>query len=106
MQNTNPKHDRDPQPLSDVIDDAKSTLGWILRKAARIQQANAILHEILDSPLNDNCHVMDIIENTMVIATSSASWATRLRMQQYDLVNRLAFHNQWRYIQRLEIKVR
>ncbi len=106
MQNTNPKDDRDPQALDEVMDNSKSRLGWIMHKAQRIQQLNNLLFDMLDSPLNMHCQALNIEESKITIAADSAAWATQLRFQQRDLLNRLKFHNTWRFVQQIDIKVR
>lgn len=104
MQNS--KNDRDPQALDSLIDGADSRLGWIMRKAQRIQQLNNLLFDMIEPPLNMHCQVMNIEENRITISTDNASWATQLRMQQHDILNRLRFHNRWRFINQIDIKVR
>ncbi len=106
MQNKNPPQDRDPQALDDLIDGAQSRLGWIMRKAQRIQRLNSLLYDMLDSPLNSHCQVLNLEERSVIIAADNASWATQLRFQQRDILNRLHFHNSWRYLQQITIKVR
>ncbi len=102
MQNDN----KDPQALDTLLKAPKSRLGWLLNKAKRINQLDVLLQDILDSPLNQHCQVINLEERSVVIAVDNASWATQLRYQQRDIVNRLRFHQQWAYVQKLDIKVR
>ncbi len=106
MQNTIKDTIKDPQSLDEILDKPKTRLSWLLNKAKRIQQLDALLREILDPPLNQHCQVMNIQERTAVIAADNATWATKIRYQQRDIINRLHFHQQWYFIQQLEIKVR
>ncbi len=97
------KFAQDPHPIKDML--GKSTFQALMRKAQRIQSANALLQGMLPEDLAPYCRLMNIAFDTAVIETSNANIATRLRYMTRELLNSLRYHDFLRNIKKIKVKV-
>ncbi|MET1254046.1 DciA family protein [Aliikangiella maris] len=58
----------------------------LLDKLAKIKTLNNTLEHKLNATLKKHCRVVNIRQNTLVIAASSPAWANKLRFQVTDLL--------------------
>lgn len=81
--------------ISELVEGAQNVLQQLWEKNQQVQQVNQTLPDILPKPLSLHCRVVNVREQTAVIYTDSAAWATRLRYlvpqilqgwQQYSLM--------------------
>ena len=68
----------------------RSAASRLLSRARALGELNALVHELIPSPLNGHCRVLSVRDDTLVVAVDSAAWAARLRYQSSELVKQLA----------------
>ena len=69
---------RDPKPISGCLQQG-SALSQIVQQARAIAAADEALQSVLPAELAPHCHVINLRAETLIVATDSAAWATRLR---------------------------
>lgn len=72
-------------------DDPSSPLARLIRQASLVTKLNKTLHQVLPSPLNEQCSISTIRHKTLVIVTASPIVATQMRYQTDAIVS--AFNN-------------
>ena len=98
--------DKEPKPLQDILATPKNKLGWLINKAKMLTELELLIHEILDSPLNKHCKVLNYEKAVLFLATDSATWATQLRFNTKNLINQLHFYPKWSRLYKIEVKVK
>jgi hypothetical protein len=68
----------------------RSAASRLLSHARALGELDALVHELIPSPLNVHCHVLSVRDGTLVVAADSAVWAARLRYQSSQLVKQLS----------------
>jgi len=68
----------------------RSEISRLLSRARALGELDALVHELIPSPLNVHCHVLSVRDGTLVVAADSAVWAARLRYQSSLLVKQLS----------------
>jgi hypothetical protein len=76
--------------VSEVITDHGTSLGILLQRANMLLRVEQLLSGFLDPETAVHFQVATIRENRLILVSPSASWATQLRMQAPQLVNRLS----------------
>jgi hypothetical protein len=76
--------------VSEVITDHGTSLGILLQRANLLIRVEQLLSGFLDPEIAAHFQVAAIRENRLILISPSASWATQLRMQAPQLVNRLS----------------
>lgn len=77
-----------PFQIGNLLD--RSEASRLLTRARALGELDALVHELIPSPLNGHCHVMSVRDDTLIVAVDSAVWAARLRYQSSQLVKQLA----------------
>jgi len=62
----------------------------LLSRARALGRLDALVHELIPSPMNQHCRVLSVRDDTLIIAADSAAWAARLRYQSPQLIRQLA----------------
>ena len=62
----------------------------LLARARALGELNALVHDLIPSPLNGHCRVLSVRDDILVVAADSAVWATRLRYLSSQLTRQLA----------------
>ncbi len=97
----------------DKISDPKSIttcfhsnlLQGIVAKARQLAALDKALFEVLPKEMAPHCRVMNVTEQSLIVETDSATWATRLRLESETVIRQLA-HRQFNFIKRIECRVR
>jgi len=75
--------------VSEILAEPGSSLGSVLKQAARLLRFQKLLQGYLDPALRDHVRVAAIRENELVLITSSAARATQLRVLATSLAKSL-----------------
>ncbi|OCG28060.1 hypothetical protein A9G11_11135 [Gilliamella sp. wkB108] len=76
----------EPQKLASIL--AKvSSLSKIQERTNALSKLSNVVSDLLPSPLNQQCRVANYRRGILVIEVSSASWLTRLRYEQSELIS-------------------
>jgi hypothetical protein len=89
--------------IGELVEGAQNVLQQLWEKNQHVQQVNQTLPNILPKPLAVHCRVVNVREQTAVIYTDSAAWATRLRYLVPQILQ--VWQQQAFTIQKIEIKV-
>jgi hypothetical protein len=84
-----PQSGKTAQCVSQVLSDPDSSLSNLLERASYLMQLETLLTGLLDSDLAAQFQVAAARKNRLILISSSASWATRLRMQAPRLISSL-----------------
>jgi hypothetical protein len=68
----------------------RSEVSRLLSRARALGELDALVHELIPSPLNKHCRVLSVRDDTLVVAADSPVWAARLRYQSSQLVKQLS----------------
>ncbi|MEN8107092.1 MAG: DUF721 domain-containing protein [Pseudomonadota bacterium] len=68
----------------------KSQVSHLLASASVIEKLDAIVHELIPSPLKEHCRILSVRGETLVLAADSPVWAARLRFHAPKLAKQLA----------------
>lgn len=77
-----------PFQIGNLLD--RSEASRLLSRARVLGELDALVHELIPSPLNGHCRVLSVRDDTLIVAADSAAWAARLRYQSSQLVKQLA----------------
>ena len=78
-----------PKPLNDLTDSAQGSLRYLLDNLAKIKQTDRLVKHKLPEELKDHCRVINIRDNSIVLAANSAAWATRIKFNLPTLLSQL-----------------
>lgn len=84
-----PQSGKKMRRVSDVITDHGTSLGKVLKRGSLLMQLQHLLSGSLDPALAAHFQVAAARDQSLVLITPSASWATLLRMQTSNLVETL-----------------
>lgn len=65
--------------ISNILEDKKSSLSTLYKKANSIQEIDSKIKNLLDPSLKNKFELANINKNTAIILANSSAWATRLR---------------------------
>jgi hypothetical protein len=82
------------------------TLDRLQQQSQMLKQIEKTFITLLPTPLNQYCYVANVRENTLVVYTKSALWATQLRYLTPELVNQCCLIPLLSKINRIEVKIR
>jgi len=68
----------------------RSEISRLLSRARALGELDALVHELIPSPLNSHCRVLAVRDDTLIVAADSPVWAARLRYQSSLLVKQLS----------------
>jgi hypothetical protein len=68
----------------------RSEISRLLSRARALGELDALVHELIPSPLNAHCRVLAVRDDTLIVAADSPVWAARLRYQSAQLVKQLS----------------
>jgi hypothetical protein len=72
--------------LKKILSSRSPELHQLMQRVGVLQQLNKRLTHLLSPPLSQHCSIAAVEQDTLVIVTTSAAWATRLRMQSSKIV--------------------
>ena len=75
--------------VDEVLSDAGSSLGRLIRHARQMAYLESLLRDHVDPELADHFQVATARQNRLILVTPTAAWATRLRMHAPRLVTAL-----------------
>lgn len=75
-----------PELFSGQMNDS---LDGLIRRGRQLHGLNILLGELLGTELASHCQLANIRENTLILATDSSAWATRLRYMAPQLIQQL-----------------
>ncbi|MEE8496597.1 MAG: DciA family protein [Xanthomonadales bacterium] len=84
-----PRSGKTMQGVAEVLNDPASSLSNILEHARYLMQLETLLTGLLDSDLAAQFQVAAARKNRLILISSNATWATRLRMQAPHLIRSL-----------------
>jgi hypothetical protein len=76
-----------PFQIGDLLD--RSEAARLLSRARALRELDALVHELIPSPLNRHCRVLSVRNDALIVAADSPVWAARLRYQTSQLVKQL-----------------
>jgi hypothetical protein len=68
----------------------RSEISRLLSRARAFGELDALVQELIPSPLNAHCRVLAVRDDILVVAADSPVWAARLRYQSPQLVKQLS----------------
>lgn len=77
----------DPETIDDILN--KGSLAGILKKAKLLEQLNITLGRYISTSLSSHCQVMNYKNSIVVIGVDSATWLTKLRFEESNLLHAL-----------------
>ncbi len=84
------QNERNMQSLQDLLQHPR--FGSIVALSQRLRNTNQQLKNLLDDNLAKHCRVVFLDQGTIVLATDSAAWATQIRYQQIEILEKLRLH--------------
>ena len=90
--------------ISEVITDHGTSLGVLMQRANTLLRVEQLLAGILDPDSAAHFQVATIRKNRLILISPSASWATRIRMNAPQLVQRLQ-QSGFEEIEHIDIRV-
>jgi len=98
------KSPHDPIAMTNII--SNHQFGVVIDKAKRLLKIQQLLAHVLDNESLTHCHVLNIENNQLVVATDNAAWATRIRYEEAEIVQYLQQFPETRMIQFIQCHVR
>jgi hypothetical protein len=89
-----------------VLQQDSAILGSILNKLKELHALHKILATYLDTKLASRCAVSNLEENCLTVVTESALWATPLRFQIPNLIEKLRQHTELSDLAKIICKIR
>lgn len=96
--------EKDPRCIDSIVK-AESGLQTICLKAAQIQLANGMLSQILPRTLLVHCFVSNIDQQRLTIGADNSVWATQLRYQQQEILDKFRTNANFALLQSIKIKI-
>jgi len=93
-----------PEKISSVYT-KNSQLSKLSQRAQQLNQLNYILQQVMPAQFSAHCHLANIHDQTLVIHTDNASYASLLRFQASTLCTALSEHLP-QPVSKLEVKVK
>lgn len=84
----------------------QSVLRDIVQRANSFAVLQRIVHSYLPGAAAEHCQLANYNQGRLVLVIDNAHWATRLRYQQNQLMDKLCQHNEFSDLQRIQFKVR
>lgn len=97
------KFTKDPNPIKDML--GKSSFQGLIQKTQLIQSANHLFQSMLPEELAPYCRLINIVFDTVVVETSNANIATRIRYMTRELTSSLRYHDFLRNIRKIKVKL-
>jgi len=89
-----------------AIINQQSVLREIVQQATLFAELQSIVHTYLPGAAAEHCQLANYIQGRLVLVIDNAHWATRLRYQQNQLMDKLCQHKQFSDLQRIQFKIR
>jgi hypothetical protein len=103
--NSRSRGSQDPQKVSKLL--AKSTLGQLIERAFYLLSLQEALYLCLPEGItSSHCRVANLNGNTLVVEAEQAHVSTRLRYQQFEILEKLNARLPGVNIQTLQVRVR
>jgi len=75
-----------PESLAVILATERGGLARLVRRAARLQQATALVQAGLPRPIAEHCEVAVIDAEAVVVQTDASVWASRLRFMHAEVL--------------------
>ena len=82
-------NDKIEKSFQQLLQNQVTLLGTILKKSNYLQSLNQLLQQQLEASYHPYCHIANLRESTLILEIRSSAWATRLRFQLPELLNKL-----------------
>ena len=92
--------------FSQLMANSSGLLCHLSKHSHKLKQLDNKIKASLPTPLNQHCHVANLRENTLVIHTDSALWATRLRYMVSSLIQQWQQDVSMPLIEQVDVRVR
>lgn len=79
-----------PQSIKSLLNQSGSALARVAHEAAEHERLSRLVRSVLPPDLSTHILSVNLREDTLVIITDSAAWATRIRYLQGDIMQNLA----------------
>lgn len=95
-----------PRKLPELLaDQDNSALSGVIRRGRQLHGLGVLLGEILGPELATHCQLANIRGNTLVVAVSSTAWATRVRYQSPQLLQKIRCEERLRGIDTIHVRI-
>lgn len=74
-------------------------------KLDHLNQMNQVISSKLEPSLASHCHVANLRDGTLILATTSPAWNHKLRFSALDLLSTLRADPRWSGLKSIEIRV-
>lgn len=98
--------DKDPEELQQLLQRKGNKLGWLINKANYIARLQDLVSDLLDPPLRLHVHVSNIDYGVVTMTADNASWATQLRLEIPSLIQSLKYHNDYKRVYKVIVKIK
>lgn len=95
-----------PRTLPELFTDpGNSTLSGIIQRGRQLYGLNLLIQKLLGPELAAHCQVTNIRDKTLILATDSAAWATRIRYQATQILQKIRRDERLSGIDSIQVKV-
>jgi hypothetical protein len=95
-----------PRKLPELLtDEDNSALSGVIRRGRQLHGLGVLLGEILGPDLAAHCQLANIRGNTLVISASSTAWATRVRYQSPQLLQKIRCEERLRGVDSIHVRI-
>lgn len=92
--------------LDKVLQDAHDELAILVTRTRQLRRLTTILREQLDETLAPHCYIGSLEPASLTILVDSAAWASRLRFETGQLVDKLhAVHPAFARLAQIKVKI-
>ncbi len=95
-----------PVILADILAKNSPDLTQIIKKTRVLNAVNHALQQTLDAPLKNHCIAANIAANQLVIHADTSAWATRIRYEQYNIIEGIKGCTNVHFLRSIVVKVR
>jgi hypothetical protein len=78
-----------PTPLNDILTTGEKALKPLLKKLDELEKLQIFVKTQIEPPLNEHCRVANYRDGCLILTVDSAAFATRLRYEIPDLLEKL-----------------
>jgi hypothetical protein len=95
-----------PRKLPELLADRdNSPLSGVIRRGRQLHGLGVLLGKILGPELAAHCQLANIRGNTLVVTASSTAWATRVRYQSPQLLQKIRCEERFRGIDTIHVRI-
>jgi hypothetical protein len=95
-----------PRKLPELLaEQDNSALDGVIRRGRQLHGLGVLLGEILGPELAAHCQLANVRGNTLVVTASSTAWATRVRYQSPQLLQKIRCEERFRGIDAIHVRI-